>query len=122
MRATTMYDRLSSITQRIPGMKMHQMGSGGFFISTDMFYIEVLMDTSRVKVVEVKVAHNSEPSPCPVLTQVLFNNDLETFARHLEGFASIYQLNTDKKQKSRAYTALTALETDLSKLANVQRY
>ncbi|KAG9510096.1 Mediator of RNA polymerase II transcription subunit 1 [Fragariocoptes setiger] len=123
----TMVERLSSITLRVPGLKFiaeksaaTTMGGCSCFISSDMFYVEVLLDSSRQHVLDVKVSHQCDPVHCPVMTQVLKNNDLEMFVRHLDGLSSIYHFMSDSRQKSKAYQALNALETDLSRLANFQ--
>ncbi|KFM64339.1 Mediator of RNA polymerase II transcription subunit 1, partial [Stegodyphus mimosarum] len=55
------------------------------------------------------------------LVKVLRSGNFTEFTKHLEGLASIYQLNAEKRQKSKAYLALQALEVDLSMLAQLQR-
>lgn len=52
----------------------------------------------------------------------LTRRDFADFTAQLEGLASIYQLNAEKKVKCKAFTALTSLETDLSTLASLQTY
>ena len=52
----------------------------------------------------------------------LSRGDFADFTKQLEGLAAIYQLNADKKLKSKAFLALQALETDLTTLAGVQSF
>ena len=42
----------------------------------------------------------------PELMECLSRGDFADFTAHLEGFTSIYQLNADKKSKSKAFQAL----------------
>jgi len=88
-----------------------------------MFYIEIKVDQSHQTVKDVVISHgNNAEISCPVLRKVLADQDFETFAKHLSGLHSIYQINTsDKRVKQRAYPALTALETDLNILSDHQR-
>lgn len=46
--------------------------------------------------------------------------DFADFTAQLEGLASIYQLNAEKKVKTKAFLALTSLEADLQTLASLQ--
>jgi len=50
----------------------------------------------------------------------LSRRDFIDFAAQLEGLAGIYQLNAEKKVKSKALVALLSLETDLTTLSNLQ--
>ncbi|CAG2103315.1 unnamed protein product [Medioppia subpectinata] len=59
---------------------------------------------------------------CPELTEVLQKGDFVEFTKHLEGLSAIYQINADKKNKTKAYLALHALEIDLSSLAELQNH
>lgn len=117
----SMIERLDTITRQ-QGL-MFTTGPGGqeCFISSDMFYVEVLLEPSGT-VNDVKISHHGDPLSCPELTQVLLRGDFAEFTKHLEGLASIYQLNADKKQKTKAYLALQALETDLSILSQLQSF
>lgn len=102
------------------------------FMSCDMYYIEIKLckesssDQSDHMVKEVVIMYTSNTTnvmiSCPVLKKVLEEQDFETFAKHLSGIHSIYQIKTnDVKVKSKAYPALTALETDLTILYDHQR-
>ncbi|CAN8020807.1 unnamed protein product [Ixodes persulcatus] len=117
----SMIERLDTITRQ-QGL-IFTTGPDGqeCFISSDMFYVEVLLETSG-EVKDVKIAHHGDPVSCPELTQVLLKGDFAEFTSHLEGLASIYQLNADKKQKTKAYLALQALETDLSNVSQLQSF
>lgn len=115
----SMVERLESISRQL-GLKFTAGPSGtDCFISSDMFYVEVLLEsTGTVK--DVKIAHHGDPVSCPELSEVLSKWDFAEFTKHLEGLSAIYQLNADKKQKSKAYLALQALETDLTMLSQLQ--
>lgn len=89
-----------------------------------MYYIEIKVDQSHQTVKDVIISHGNshEGISCPVLRKVLIDQDFETFAKHLSGLHSIYQISTnDKKVKQRAYPALSALETDLKTIYEHQR-
>ncbi|RWS05021.1 mediator of RNA polymerase II transcription subunit 1-like protein [Dinothrombium tinctorium] len=116
----SMIERLESITRQL-GLKFTSGPLGkDVFISSDMFYVEVVLEPSSGYVIDVKIAHQTDPLSCPELTVVLRNADFIEFTKHLDGLSAIYQLNADKKQKTKAYLALHALETDLSTLAQLQ--
>ena len=59
---------------------------------------------------------------CEELVACLSRGDFVDFATQLEGLASIYQLNAEKKVKCKAFSALQSLETDLGILAQVQSF
>ncbi|KAK7078708.1 Mediator of RNA polymerase II transcription subunit 1, partial [Halocaridina rubra] len=115
-----MVERLEA-TARHLGLKFTAGTTGSeVFVSCDMFYVEVLLDPDgRVRDVKVELAgdqNSREGQSSPELVDCLSRGDFSDFTAHLEGFSSIYQLNADKKSKSKAYQALQALETDLTKL------
>lgn len=119
----SMIERLESLTRQL-GLKF-MVGPSGveLFISSDMFYLEIVLDqTGAVK--DVKVHHESklEQQSCSELVNCLSRGDFADFTAQLEGFASIYQLNAEKKIKCKAFTALQSLESDLSTLAQLQSF
>ncbi|EFA08558.1 mediator of RNA polymerase II transcription subunit 1 [Tribolium castaneum] len=119
----SMIERLESLTRQL-GLKF-MVGPSGveLFISSDMFYLEIVLDqTGAVK--DVKVHHDSklEQQSCAELVNCLSSGDFADFTAQLEGFASIYQLNAEKKVKCKAFTALQSLESDLSTLAHLQSF
>ncbi|XP_064455727.1 mediator of RNA polymerase II transcription subunit 1-like isoform X2 [Ornithodoros turicata] len=116
-----MVERLDTITRQQGLIFSAGPGTQECFISSDMFYVEVLLEPSG-EVRDVKISHHGDPVSCPELTEVLRHGDFAEFTSHLEGLASIYQLNADKKQKTKAYLALQALETDLSILSQLQSF
>lgn len=59
---------------------------------------------------------------CDVLVSCLSRGDFLDFTVQLEGLASIYQLNADKKVKCKAFSALQSLEADLGILAQLQTF
>ncbi|XP_067138483.1 mediator of RNA polymerase II transcription subunit 1-like [Centruroides vittatus] len=115
----SMMERLESITRQ-QGLKF-SLGPNGSecYISSDMFYIEIILEANG-EVKDSKIAHHGDPLSCSELTKVLRSGDFSEFTKHLEGLSAIYQLNADKKQKTKAYLALHALEIDLSTLAQLQ--
>ena len=118
----SMIERLETITRQL-GLKFTAGPTGkDVFISSDMFYVEVVLDPASGYVNDVKVAHQADPVSCPELTNVLRASDFTEFMKHMEGIAAIYQLTADSKQKSKAYMSLHCLETDLSTLARLQSY
>ncbi|XP_044759004.1 mediator of RNA polymerase II transcription subunit 1 isoform X2 [Coccinella septempunctata] len=119
----SMVERLESLTRQL-GLKFVVGPSDvQLFISSDMFYLEILLDTSGA-VQDVKVHHEGkmEQQSCAELVSCLSRGDFQDFTAQLEGFASIYQLNAEKKVKSKAFTALQSLETDLSTLAQLHSF
>ncbi|KAF5290493.1 hypothetical protein FQA39_LY03597 [Lamprigera yunnana] len=119
----SMIERLESLTRQL-GLKFMVGPSGTeLFISSDMFYLEInLEQTGAVR--DVKVHHDGkvEQQSCAELVACLSRQDFTDFTAQLEGFASIYQLNAEKKVKCKAFTALQSLESDLSTLAELQMF
>ena len=93
------------------------------FISSDMFYLEIILDQSGA-VLDVKVHHESkvEQQSCSELVSCLSKGDFADFTAQLEGFASIYQLNAEKKVKCKAFTSLQSMESDLNALSQLQMF
>lgn len=93
------------------------------FISSDMFYLEIVLEQSGA-VRDVKVNHEGkmEQQSCIELVNCLSKGDFADFTTQLEGFTSIYQLNAEKKIKCKAFSALQSLESDLSTLAQLQTF
>lgn len=95
----------------------------GVFISSDMFYLEIVLEpTGAVKDVKIHHEGKMEQQSCIELVNCLSRGDFADFTAQLEGFASIYQLNAEKKIKCKAFTALESLEGDLSTLAQLQMF
>lgn len=59
---------------------------------------------------------------CEELVLCLSVGDFADFTAQLEGLASIYQLNAEKKIKCKAFSALQSLEADLGTLATLQAF
>lgn len=118
----SMIERLESLTRQL-GLKFTQPSSVELFISSDMFYLEIVLDQSGA-VKDVKVHHEGklEQQSCSELVNCLSLGDFADFTAQLEGFASIYQLNAEKKIKCKAFTALQSLESDLTTLAQLQSF
>ncbi|XP_070570177.1 mediator of RNA polymerase II transcription subunit 1-like [Ptychodera flava] len=118
----SMGERLEALARQC-GLK-YSPGPAGtgtdVFISSDMFYVEVMMDNSG-NVKDVKVAHhNSDPQSCLELKIALKKNDFKEFAEHLRELNQLYQFTGDNSQKTRAFMSLQALESDVATLFQMQ--
>ncbi|KAL7731411.1 hypothetical protein ACLKA6_010570 [Drosophila palustris] len=118
-------ERLESLSRQL-GLKFME-DQQLLFISTDMFYVEILLDASG-KLNDVKVHHeckseqqsNPSSSSCSELLNCLKAGDFADFTVQLEGLSSIYQLNAEPKVKKKAFVALQAMETDIYNLYQQQ--
>uniref|UniRef100_A0A665T6D2 Mediator of RNA polymerase II transcription subunit 1 n=1 Tax=Echeneis naucrates TaxID=173247 RepID=A0A665T6D2_ECHNA len=117
----SMTDRLESIArQNMLGSHLSPTGTE-CYITSDMFYVEVQLDTSG-QLVDVKVAHQGEnPTSCPELIQHLREKNFEEFSEHLKGLVDLYKLPGDNKLKTKMYIALQSLELDLTKMMHMFR-
>lgn len=116
-------ERLESITRQRE-LKFTD-NTNSLFISSDMFYLEILLDPSgKVNdfVLDVKVHHecSNESESNHHLVDVLRKGDFIDFTQQLAGFQSIYQLNAESKIKSKAFIAIQALELDLTNIFNIE--
>uniref|UniRef100_A0A8C7YJM2 Mediator of RNA polymerase II transcription subunit 1 n=1 Tax=Oryzias sinensis TaxID=183150 RepID=A0A8C7YJM2_9TELE len=93
---SSMTDRLESIArQNMLGSHLSPTGTE-CYITSDMFYVEVQLD-SNGQLVDVKVAHQGEnPTSCPELIQHLREKKFEEFSKHLKGLVDLYKLPGDK--------------------------
>lgn len=108
-------ERLESLSRQL-GLKFMEDTNGLLFISSDMFYLEIVLGTSGT-VQDVKVHHDKiEQQSCRELVDCLQRGDFADFTMQLEGLSSIYQLNAESKIKNKAFVSLQALETDLINL------
>lgn len=111
-------ERLESLSRQL-GLKF--MDDKNLFISSDMFYLEIILDANG-KVRDVKVHHEcNEQQSCKELVNCLLEGDFADFTNQLEGLSSIYQLNAESKTKSNAFIALQALESDLFRLFSLHK-
>uniref|UniRef100_A0A3Q3F029 Mediator of RNA polymerase II transcription subunit 1 n=1 Tax=Labrus bergylta TaxID=56723 RepID=A0A3Q3F029_9LABR len=117
----SMTDRLESIArQNMLGSHLSTSGTE-CYITSDMFYVEVQLDTIG-QLVDVKVAHQGEnPTSCPELIQHLREKNFEEFSKHLKGLVELYKLPGDNKLKTKMYIALQSLELDLTKMMHMFR-
>ena len=113
-------ERLESLSRQL-GLKFME-DQQMLFISTDMFYVEILLDTSG-KLSDVKVHHeckteqqSNSSASSPELLNCLKAGDFADFTVQLEGLSSIYQLDAEPKVKKKAFVALQAMETDIFNL------
>lgn len=113
-------ERLESLTRQL-GLKYMEENSS-LFISSDMFYLEILLDTNGC-VQDVKVHHECKSlQSCSELVECLSKGDFSDFTTQLEGLVSIYQLNADAKIKSKAFMALQAMEQDVFSMFQLSNY
>ncbi|XP_030570273.1 mediator of RNA polymerase II transcription subunit 1-like [Drosophila novamexicana] len=117
-------ERLESLSRQL-GLKFME-DQQMLFISTDMFYVEILLDASG-KLSDVKVHHEckiEQQSNSSASSRELLNclkaGDFADFTVQLEGLSSIYQLNAEPKVKKKAFVALQAMETDIFNLYQQQ--
>lgn len=112
-------ERLRSISRQL-GLKFMD-DSRVLFISTDMFFIEIILDQEGT-LQDVKVHHESrvEQQSCTELLECLKRGDFSDFMAQLEGFSSIYQLNAEPKVKTKAFDAIQSMEADLCKIFDEQ--
>lgn len=108
-------------------------GQHSFYISTEMFYLEIGIDNSGV-VAGTNIHHQNmqgghhgslPPStqPCPEITECLTAGDFTTFVKHLEGLSAVYNLpDCSGEYKSSAWQALWTLEHDLMLIASQQSW
>lgn len=110
------------VTSRQLGLKFTDDGSE-IFISSDMFFLEILIDRENGTVNDVKVHHEgNQMESCKELVSCLQNGDFKDFTEQLEGLQSIYQLNAEEKTKTKAYPVLRSMEVDLFRLFQSQNF
>ncbi|XP_043862175.1 mediator of RNA polymerase II transcription subunit 1 isoform X2 [Drosophila santomea] len=107
-------ERLESLSRQL-GLKFME-DQQLLFISTDMFYVEILLDAAG-SLSDVKVHHECKiEQQSSELVSCLKSGDFADFTVQLEGLSSIYQLNAEPKVKKKAFVALQAMETDIQSL------
>uniref|UniRef100_A0A8K9UF93 Mediator of RNA polymerase II transcription subunit 1 n=1 Tax=Oncorhynchus mykiss TaxID=8022 RepID=A0A8K9UF93_ONCMY len=115
----SMTDRLESIArQNMLGSHLSPSGTE-CYITSDMFYVEVQLDTAG-QLVDVKVAHHGE-NPAVSTIPYLQDKNFEEFSKHLKGLVNLYKLPGDNKLKTKMYLALQSLELDLTKMMHMFR-
>lgn len=121
-------EKLESITRQLE-LKFTDNGTNSMFISSDMFYLEILLDPQKSTdilktslISDVKVHHecSNESESNHHLVEVLRKGDFIDFTQQLAGYQSIYQLNAESKIKSKAFIAIQALETDLNNIFSIE--
>lgn len=114
-------ERLESLSRQL-GLKYMEEENSSLFISSDMFYLEILLHPAG-SVHDVKVHHECKSlQSCPELVECLTKGDFVDFTTQLENFASIYQLNAEPKIKSKAFLALQAVEQDVLSMYQLNSY
>ena len=113
-------ERLESLTRQL-GLKYMEENSS-LFISSDMFYLEILLDSAG-SVQDVKVHHECKSlQSCSELVECLSKGDFADFTTQLEGLTSIYQLNAEPKIKSKAFMALQSMEQDVLNMFQLNNF
>ncbi|XP_078571397.1 uncharacterized protein LOC144859048 isoform X2 [Branchiostoma floridae x Branchiostoma japonicum] len=114
----SMVERLDSVARQV-GLNFKVSSSGHeCCISSELFYVEIRLDTSG-GVQDVRVAHHgSESQGCLEMLRVLRNGDFKEFVGHLKGLLNIYRIPGDSKIKMRTYQTLLCMESDLTKMAD----
>ncbi|XP_062607689.1 mediator of RNA polymerase II transcription subunit 1-like isoform X2 [Saccostrea cucullata] len=116
----TLLERLEASSRQV-GLLFTLPGASekSAIISNEMFRIEIIFDPGGL-VKDVRVSHQGEPASCDEILEVLRQGNFEEFIVHLKGLQNIYNVPGDRKQKSKLFLALQALETDLNGLAQLQ--
>ncbi|XP_069715879.1 mediator of RNA polymerase II transcription subunit 1-like [Phaenicophaeus curvirostris] len=106
-------NRLESLSKQ-KGLNAHVSPSGtACYITSDMFYIEVLLEKDG-KVTDVKLAHFGEaPVVCEDLVQHLRMKNYDVFGKILEDLSNLYKIPGNSEMRAKGYLALQALEKDL---------
>lgn len=121
IKVTTRLVECIKVTSRQLGLKFTE-DSSALFISSDMFYLEIIIDQNG-SINDVKVHHEcNQMESCKELIACLQKGDFQDFTLQLEGLQSIYQLNADQKSKSKAYPVLRSMEVDLYHLFQAQSF
>lgn len=122
IKVTTRLVECIKVTSRQLGLKFTDDPSA-LFISSDMFYLEIIIDRQNGSVNDVKIHHEcNQMESCKELIACLQKGDFQDFTLQLEGLQSIYQLNAEQKIKSKAYPVLRSMELDLYHLFQSQNF
>eukprot|EP00112_Aurelia_sp_Birch-Aquarium-sp1_P010296 Seg2204.5 transcript_id=Seg2204.5/GoldUCD/mRNA.D3Y31 product="Mediator of RNA polymerase II transcription subunit 1" protein_id=Seg2204.5/GoldUCD/D3Y31 len=114
--------KLQAISEET-GLKFDHGGQTGTdcFISSDMFYFEVKLDTCGSILDVREQLHSGEPKSCQELADILRNRNYEEFKHRLKGLADLYRIKVDTFMKSsKIFAALEAVERDILKLSAAQ--
>ncbi|KAG8139947.1 hypothetical protein E2320_002725 [Naja naja] len=119
-RSSESHHLLRNFAEGFKSLGSHLSANGTeCYITSDMFYVEVHLDTAG-QLRDVKVAHHGEnPVSCPELVQNLRERNFNEFSKHLKGLVNLYKVPGDNKLKTKMYLALQSLELDLSKMAGM---
>ncbi|XP_016401752.1 mediator of RNA polymerase II transcription subunit 1-like [Sinocyclocheilus rhinocerous] len=118
---TAMVSRLEMIAKQ-RGLASHMSPTETVcYLTADLFYLEVvLLPGGRVE--DVRVAHHGEaPVSSPSLLQLLRMKNFHEFSLKLDDLASFYIIPGDGDVKTKIYTCLRHLETDLFKISHLPR-
>ncbi|XP_047136117.1 mediator of RNA polymerase II transcription subunit 1 isoform X1 [Hydra vulgaris] len=95
-----------------------EISNNDFFISSEMFYVEVKLNHSgEAEYVNIH-NHMGELKPCKELVNCLKKKDYDDFLNHLRGLKEIYALVGDSSTKAKIVSAVGSLEEDLLTIMN----
>ncbi|XP_033114233.1 mediator of RNA polymerase II transcription subunit 1-like [Anneissia japonica] len=118
MSLPTMVERLKSQAIQA-GLKFHtNQNAREVFISSDVFYVEVLLESSGI-VEDVKIYRQDEPVSCHEMRDCLSQSNFKGFLEHLKGLNNFYQLPCEVSVKRDAFKCLQTLEDDLKEIFNI---
>eukprot|EP00794_Sanderia_malayensis_P003748 gene3747-4270_t len=117
----TVIQKLQAISEE-SCLRFDNGGQSGtdFFISSDMFYFEIKLDTSG-KIIDVREQlHSGEPKSCKELVDILRQGNYEEFKIRLKRLADLYKIKVDTFMKSsKIFAALEAVEKDIIRLSQL---
>lgn len=116
-----MAERLETIGRKTGLKFMAAPVHGCYYLSTEMFYVEINIDSAgnvnEAKIHHIDTTQSNQPpitQNCPEIIDCLSNGDFAKFIAHLNGLVSIYNLSpATAPEKSKAWNALSCLEQDL---------
>ncbi|XP_065053023.1 mediator of RNA polymerase II transcription subunit 1-like [Rhopilema esculentum] len=114
--------KLQAISEET-GLKFDHGGQTGTdcFISSDMFYFEIKLNSTGGIIDVREQLHSGEPKSCRELADILRERNYKEFKTRLKGLADLYRIKVDTFMKSsQIFAALEAVETDIIKLSRVK--
>lgn len=123
MRDVAKDTTLKSTIQRLEAIALEEglrfdceQTNNNCFISSDMFYVEIVLDSVGLAE-EVKLhGHTGVPKSWKELIKILRNKDYKEFRSHMVGLKNRYLLKGDTFTKSKILTSLEAVEDDVLKI------
>ncbi|KAM6134671.1 mediator of RNA polymerase II transcription subunit 1-like [Pterocles gutturalis] len=114
-------NRLESLSKQ-KGLNAYVSPTGtACYIASDMFYIEVQLESDG-ELVDVKLSHDGEaPVVCDDLVKYLRMENYDAFGKILEDLSNLYKIPGNSVMKAKGYLALQALEKDLYSMSLLHR-